>query len=56
MLAVEIRLRPVLVELGATVPARGLFVAEPEFGDLDAVIARWAETVLPLIRRALTAA
>ena len=29
-LAVEVHLRPVLVELGATVPARGLYVTEPE--------------------------
>jgi FMN reductase len=56
MLAVEVHLRPVLVELGATVPARGLFVAEPDIGDPDAVIARWAESAVPLIRRAVTAA
>ena len=34
LLAVEVHLRPVLVELGATVPARGLFVTEPELADL----------------------
>ena len=49
-LAVEVHLRPVLVELGATVPARGLYVTEPEFGELDAVVARWAATAIPLIR------
>jgi FMN reductase len=54
LLAVEVHLRPVLVELGATVPARGLYVTEPEFGALDAAIAKWAESALPLIRRALT--
>ncbi len=53
LLAVEVHLRPVLVELGATVPARGLYVTEPEFGNLDAVLARWAEGAVPLIRRAL---
>jgi FMN reductase len=53
LLAVEVHLRPVLVELGATVPARGLYVTEPEFGNLDAVIAAWAQTAVPLIRRAL---
>jgi FMN reductase len=53
LLAVEVHLRPVLVELGATVPARGLYVTEPEFGNLDAAVARWAETAVPLIRRAL---
>ena len=52
-LAVEVHLRPVLVELGATVPARGLFVTEPEFAGLDAVVARWAATAVPLIRGAL---
>ena len=52
-LAVEVHLRPVLVELGATVPARGLFVTEPELADLDAVVARWAGPAVPLIRGAL---
>jgi FMN reductase len=53
LLAVEVHLRPVLVELGATVPARGVYVTEPEFGNLDAAIAKWAESAVPLIRRAL---
>jgi FMN reductase len=52
---VEVHLRPVLVELGATVPARGLYVTEPEFGELDTAIARWAATAIPLIRGALPA-
>jgi FMN reductase len=52
-LAVEVHLRPVLVELGATVPARGLYVTEPELPELDAVVARWAGTAIPLIRGAL---
>jgi FMN reductase len=52
-LAVEVHLRPVLVELGATVPARGLFVTEPELAELDAVVARWAGAAVPLIRGAL---
>jgi FMN reductase len=53
LLAVEVHLRPVLVELGATVPARGLYVTEPEFASLDAAIATWAKAAVPLIRRAL---
>jgi FMN reductase len=53
LLAVEVHLRPVLVELGATVPARGLYVTEPEFATLDAASATWAESAIPLIRRAL---
>ena len=54
-LAVEVHLRPVLVELGATVPARGLYVTEPELGALDAAVARWAAAAIPLIRGALAA-
>jgi FMN reductase len=53
LLAVEVHLRPVLVELGATVPARGLYITEPEFGDLGAVVDRWAAVGIPLIRAAL---
>jgi FMN reductase len=49
-LAVEVHLRPVLVELGATVPARGLYVTEPELADVDAAIAGWAAAAVPLIR------
>ena len=49
-LAVEVHLRPVLVELGATVPTRGLYVTEAELPDADAVIARWITTAGPLLR------
>jgi len=49
LLAVEVHLRPVLVELGATVPARGLYVTEPELADLESAVAKWAGTAAPLI-------
>ena len=52
-LAVEVHLRSVLVELGATVPARGRVVTEPELADLDPPVARWAASAIPLIRGAL---
>jgi FMN reductase len=52
-LAVEVHLRPVLVELGATIPSRGLYVTEPELADLDAAVTKWATTAIPLIRCAL---
>ena len=52
-LAVEVHLRPVLVELGATVPARGLYVTEPELTDLDTAITGWAAIAGPLIRGVL---
>lgn len=53
LLAVEVHLRPVLVELGAVVPARGLYITEPEFGDLPAAVDKWAGTAVPLIKTAL---
>jgi FMN reductase len=49
----EVHLRPLLVELGAAVPTRGLYVTEPEFADPGAAIGRWAEASVPLLRRAL---
>jgi FMN reductase len=53
MLAVEVHLRPVLVELGATVPARGLYVTEPELADLGTAVTKWSATAIPLVRAAL---
>ena len=52
-LAVEVHLRPLLVELGATVPARGLYVLESQLDDLDPTLRAWSSTAIPLIRRAL---
>jgi FMN reductase len=51
LLAVEVHLRPVLVELGATVPARGLYVTEPELPELDKAVAKWSAAAIPLIKR-----
>ena len=53
MLAVEVHLRPVPAELGATVPARGLYVTEPELAHLDAAVSKSAQNAIPLIRGAL---
>jgi FMN reductase len=53
-LAPEVHLRPLLVELGASVPTRGLYVTEQQFGDLDTVIRAWAEVAGPILARALT--
>jgi FMN reductase len=52
-LAPEVHLRPLLVELGATVPSRALYVTEDQFEDLDAVIAAWAADARPLIKWAV---
>ena len=46
-LAPELHLRPLLVELGATTPTRGLYVTEAQFDDLDGVIGAWADAAAP---------
>ena len=51
-LAGEVHLRPLLVELGATVPTRALAVTESELADLDAVVSRWLVEAAPLLRGA----
>lgn len=53
LLAVEVHLRPVLVELGATVPSRGLYVTEPELEDVASAVGKWSEAALPLIQNSL---
>ena len=50
LLAVEVHLRPVLVELGASVPSRGLYVTEPELADLDNAVGAWSAAAMPLIK------
>jgi FMN reductase len=46
-LAIDFALRPLLVELGASVPSRGLFFLVPsQMPDLDDVVERWATTNL----------
>ncbi len=44
-LAVELHLRPVLVELGALVPTPGLALLEAEIPDLDRILADWTDRV-----------
>jgi FMN reductase len=55
-LAVDVHLRPLLVELGATVPTPGLAVLESELGRLDAVLQPWANRVAGLVRDPLALA
>jgi len=52
-LAVENHLRPLLVELGASVPTRGLFVLESQFDDLDAHVSDFMRTAGPILARIL---
>ncbi len=49
----ELHLRPLLVELGASVPTRGLYVTEDRLGELDATVDEWGVAALPILRRAL---
>ena len=44
-------LRPLLVELGALVPARAFAVTERQLDDLDAVIQAWGEEADPVLSR-----
>ena len=54
-LAPEVHLRPLLVELGASVPTRSLYVTEDRFDDLDTVIGAWADSACPRIEAAMSA-
>jgi FMN reductase len=49
----EAHLRPLLLELGATVPAPVLAVAEPDLADPAAVITAWSETAAAALSGAL---
>jgi FMN reductase len=49
-LAVEVHLRPVLVEIGATVPSRGLYVTEDQLEDPHPAIDPWLAEAAPLLR------
>lgn len=50
-LAPETHLRPLLVELGAVTPTRGLYVTEPDMNDLAPVLGSWGLSALPDIAR-----
>jgi FMN reductase len=53
-LALEVHLRPLLVELGASLPTRGLYVTEQQFDELDGVIGSWLAAAGPLLVPALS--
>jgi FMN reductase len=54
-LAVETHLRPLLVELGATVPTPGLALLESQLPDAEEVIGAWVARVAPQITGFLAA-
>ncbi len=49
-MAIDTALRPVLVELGASVPTRGLFFEMSQMGEMDAVVDAWAAENLTRVR------
>lgn len=52
-LAGEVHLRPLLVELGATVPTRALAVPEDRLATADQAVAEWLATAGPLLAAAV---
>jgi FMN reductase len=48
-LAVETHLRPLLIELGASCPTRGLYVLESQLPELEAVVGRWLASAVPAL-------
>ncbi len=52
-LAVETQLRPVLVELAAIVPTKGVFVVDSELDALDETLAAWWQTAADPLARLL---
>ncbi len=48
-LAVETHFRPVLIELGACCPTRGLVVLESKLGELSAVVEKWLDGAKPML-------
>ncbi|MBT0767557.1 NAD(P)H-dependent oxidoreductase [Kineosporia sp. J2-2] len=58
-MATEVNLRPLLVELGATVPSRGLYLVMNRIAELDQITADWgqanAATLVPAITGRLEA-
>jgi FMN reductase len=52
-MAIDSALRPVLVELGASVPTRGLYFVMSQMEALDAVVDAWADENMSTIRKLL---
>jgi FMN reductase len=46
----DVHLRPLLVELGASVPTRGLYFVTGQMGKMDEIVAAWAEENSAMLR------
>jgi FMN reductase len=55
-LAVEVHLRPVLVEIGASQPTSGLYVSGGAIDEPAALLDEWFETAGPILRRSVAGA
>jgi FMN reductase len=53
-LAVETQLRPVLLELGASMPTRGLYLLDKQMEQLEAEVSAFMADAGPLLRRLLS--
>ena len=52
-LSVEVHLRPLLVEIGASVPTRGLYVLDNELDELPSLLDDWLVEAGPVLRSAV---
>jgi FMN reductase len=52
-LAVESQLKPVLVEIGASLPTRGLYISGPEVDDPEPAVDAWLFLAGPILARAV---
>lgn len=53
-LVVETAMRPLLVEMGASCPTRGLYIVESDFAILDRTVDAWMDGARPVLVRALS--
>jgi FMN reductase len=51
MLAVDTHLTPLLMEIGASCPARGLFILESELDQLETVVGAWRAANQPILQK-----
>jgi FMN reductase len=51
MLAVDVHLHPLLLEIGASCPMRGLFILESDLEQLDALVGDWRVANQPILER-----
>jgi FMN reductase len=52
-LAVDTHLHPLLLEIGASLPTRGLYVLESELDQLPATVTAWSSANAPILTRLL---